>query len=124
MARLADHAALRRVKLAARPLTDRPKVARAARAMGAVQDVYDPHDDTLRVVARLDRGCDTCRTCEAVCPTGVPLHAIGLQPADAACIGCLQCWWACPKDAIVVEGDPGAVGPHAARWREIGRAHV
>jgi uncharacterized protein (DUF362 family)/ferredoxin len=117
LARMADHPALRPLKIAARPVTDRGPVARAARAAGVLQDVYDVRDDTLRLVARTDRDCATCRVCEAVCPTAVPLDAIGLGEGHAGCIGCLQCWWACPRDALGLEGDAGAIGPQAARWK-------
>lgn len=117
LARAADHPALRRLKVAVRPVTDLGPVARAARAVGMLQDVYDRRDDTLRLVGRVDRDCGTCRACEAVCPTGLPLEAIGPGDADAGCIGCLQCWWACPRDALVLDGEAGAVAAQAARWR-------
>ena len=102
-----------RLKRAARPITDRPRVLAAARRAGVVQDVYDSEDDTVVAVHRNASGCGDCRRCEDVCPDGLPLDRIGAQD----CTGCLYCWWVCPKDAITLEGDPGFLARHAERYK-------
>ena len=70
-------------------------------------------DDTVVAVHRNASGCGDCRRCEEVCPDGLPLDRIGVQD----CTGCLYCWWACPKDAITLEGDPGFLARHAERYK-------
>ena len=118
LARLADARALRPLKVAARPLTDRPEVARAAYALGVLQDVYELEDDTLRLVGRDSAACEGCAApCTGVCPTGLPLEAIGTRTELPDCTQCLQCWWACPRDALRVEGEPRAMARQLARYR-------
>jgi ferredoxin len=48
-----------------------------------------------------------------VCPDGLPLDRIGVQD----CTSCLYCWWACPKDAITLDGELGFLARHAERYK-------
>jgi NAD-dependent dihydropyrimidine dehydrogenase PreA subunit len=119
LARIADAPVLRPLKVAARPWTDRPEVARAAYRLGVLQDVYDAEDDTLRLVGRRQEACTGCTApCEAVCPTGLPLAEIGRLTEMPDCAQCLQCWWACPRDALEVVGEPRAMARQLERYRE------
>ena len=118
LAELADSPTLRALKVAARPITDRPEVARAAYRLGVLQDVYGSEDDSLRIVAREDRDCASCRACEAVCPTALPLAEIGVRTELPACTNCLQCWWVCPREAIRLEGRPNAMERQIGRYKQ------
>ena len=118
LARIADTPALQPVKVAVRPLTDRPEIADAAYRLGVLQDVYDMEDDTLRLVGRRAETCAGCAApCAAVCPTGLALAEIGVRTELPDCTQCLHCWWACPRGALRVEGEPRAMARQLARYR-------
>jgi len=118
LARLANDRRIFWLKKLARPITDRPKVLRAAYRAGVIQDVYERDDDAISGLVRAPASCGDCRRCESFCPAALPLEQIGLKPAAEACLECLYCWWVCPRDAITLEGAPGQLAPQALRYRE------
>lgn len=117
-ARLSEKRWLIWLKLAVRPLVNRPRVARLAYKLRITQDVYDRADDTLTVVGRQAERCGDCRRCEDFCPTGLSREEIGskLDPPD--CIHCLYCWFVCPRAAIQLQGEPHHLDRQVSRYGE------
>lgn len=107
------------LKKLVRPVVSRPRVTELAYQARIVQDVYSPEDDTIRGIRRDATACGDCRRCEDFCPTRLPLEQIGQIPAADACISCLYCWWACPKEAIALDGDPNAMERQIARYKPV-----
>jgi len=105
LAELADRREIFWLKRAVRPLTDRPEVAKAAYKLKIIQDVYSLEDDTVARIARAPGACGDCQKCADFCPTGLSADEIGVKTDPADCIGCLYCWWVCPKDAITLDGE-------------------
>lgn len=118
LARLASSRKTLWVKPIIRLVSDRALGMGLAYRMGIVQDIYGSRDDTLRVVQRLEERCGDCRRCEGFCPTGLRLEEIGKQTEFPACIQCLYCYLCCPRDAIVISGEPGAMERQISRYRE------
>lgn len=118
LARVADDRRLFWLKKMARPITDRPEIARAAHRLGVIQDVYGMADDAVSAIQRAPERCGTCRRCEDFCPSGLPLEQIGALPAADACVSCLYCWWVCPNDALQLEGPLHHLEAQAKRYKE------
>ena len=106
------------LKLAVRPLVNRPGVARLAYKLRITQDVYDRSDDTLRVEARHAERCGECHKCVDFCPTGLSREQIGAETEPPACIQCLYCWFVCPHDAIRLRGEPHHLERQVSRYGE------
>ncbi|MBT3221275.1 MAG: DUF362 domain-containing protein, partial [Proteobacteria bacterium] len=117
LARLSDRPSLFWLKKAVRPLTGRVAVAKLAYRAGIIQDVYNPVDDSLRLNRRQSELCRSCRRCEAFCPMGLGLEQIGAQPKSPYCIDCLYCYWVCPKNALTVDGQAGALERQLRRYK-------
>jgi uncharacterized protein (DUF362 family)/ferredoxin len=117
LARMADHRALEWLKIAARPITERPEVTALAYRLGVIQDVYSRQDDSLTALHRDDRRCGDCVKCVDFCPTSLPLAEIGHTVDPSRCITCLYCWWVCPKDALRLEGELGPLARQAERYK-------
>jgi uncharacterized protein (DUF362 family)/ferredoxin len=118
MAELADSRKLFWLKKAVRPLTDRPEVLEAAYKLRLIQDVYSLEDDAVTGLRRNADACGTCTRCEDFCPTGLRAAEIGVKTEPADCIGCLYCWWVCPKDAIVLDGPLHAMQRQVDRYKQ------
>ncbi len=106
------------LKLAVRPLVDRPRVARMAYRLRIVQDVYDRQDDTLELASRAAERCGDCRKCEGFCPTGLTREQIGRDTDPPDCIHCLYCWFVCPHDALQLRGEPHHLERQVSRYGE------
>ncbi|MDP2314422.1 MAG: DUF362 domain-containing protein [Pseudomonadota bacterium] len=117
LAELSEARSLTWLKLAVRPLIEKPIVAETAYKLKIIQDVYSREDDTLRVVARKAEACGDCRRCADACPTGLPLEQIGKTTSAPDCVQCLYCWWVCPKEAIVLEGERHAMARQIDRYK-------
>ncbi len=115
-ARLSEKRWLIWLKLAVRPLVDKPVVARLAYRLRITQDVYDWSDDTLRLVGRQADRCGECRLCEDFCPTGLERERIGRDTDPPDCIQCLYCWFVCPHDALRLEGEPHHLERQVSRY--------
>ncbi len=107
LAELSESKSLHWLKLTVRPLVDLPAVSQTAYDLGIIQDLYSLEDDGVIGLSRDPEACGDCRRCEDFCPTHLPLIDIGVKTEAADCIGCLYCWWVCPKDAIELEGPLG-----------------
>ncbi len=121
LARVADDRRIFWLKRLARPITDRPEIARAAYRLGVIQDVYGASDDAVTAITRDPAACGPCRRCEDFCPSALPLDQIGATPASDACIHCLYCWWVCPNDALALQGPLHHLEAQAARYRSAVR---
>lgn len=117
LAELSEARALTWLKLAVRPLVEKPIVAETAYKLKIIQDVYSREDDTLRVASRRVEACGDCRRCEDFCPTGLPLEQIGKATTAPDCVQCLYCWWVCPKEAIVLTGEKHAMARQIDRYK-------
>lgn len=117
LAELSELGSLRFLKLAVRPLVERPRVAEAAYKLKIVQDVYSRTDDTITGFVRNPAVCGDCRKCEEVCPTQIPLARIGLEPMDKDCVGCMYCWWVCPQQAITLRGELNHLERQVKRYK-------
>jgi ferredoxin len=106
------------LKLAVRPLVDKPAVAEAAYRMKITQDVYSMHDDQVVAVRRNQTDCGDCRKCEDFCPTELTADEIGIKTAPEDCIGCLYCWWVCPKGALELDGPLGFMERQVERYKQ------
>jgi len=117
LAELSEARALTWLKLAVRPLVEKPVVAETAYKLKIIQDVYSREDDTLRVASRRVEACGDCRRCEDFCPTGLPLADIGTKTTAPDCVQCLYCWWVCPKEGIVLTGEKNAMARQIDRYK-------
>jgi uncharacterized protein (DUF362 family)/ferredoxin len=117
LAVLADSRKLFWLKKAIRPVTDRPEVLEAAYKLRIIQDVYVHEDDAVVGLRRNADACGTCTRCADFCPTGLSADEIGVKTEPADCIGCLYCWWVCPKDAIVLDGPLNAMQRQVDRYK-------
>lgn len=117
LAELSEARALTWLKLAVRPLVEKPAVAEAAYKLKITQDVYSREDDTLRLSGRDANVCGTCRKCEAFCPTSLTLEQIGVTIDAPGCVSCLYCWWVCPNDALTLTGAPNAMARQIERYK-------
>ncbi len=117
LAELSEARSLNWLKLAVRPLVERPEVAEAAYRLKIIQDVYRRDDDTLRLVGRDASRCGDCARCVDYCPTGLPLADIGVRLDPPDCVQCLYCWWVCPSDALRLDGEPNAMARQIERYK-------
>lgn len=118
LAKLAENRSLEWLKKTVRPIVQKPQVTEVAYKLKIVQDVYFLEDDTLRVVGRAKEACGPCARCVDFCPTSLTLEEIGVKTTEPDCAQCLYCWWVCPKDAIVLEGQPEGMARQIARYKK------
>lgn len=118
LARLAENRSLEWLKRTVRPIVQKPEVTEVAYKLKIVQDVYFLEDDTLKVVGRAAEKCGTCTRCVGFCPTSLTLAEIGVKTSPPDCSQCLYCWWVCPNDAIVLEGEPQGMARQIARYKK------
>jgi uncharacterized protein (DUF362 family)/ferredoxin len=107
------------LKLAVRPLVDKPEVARLAYKLRITQDVYDGRDDSLRLESRDAARCEGCEKCQHFCPTGLALEAIGRDTEPPDCIHCLYCWLVCPRDALRLRGEAHHLERQLTRYGDV-----
>lgn len=117
LAVLSESRSLLWLKKAVRPIVSQPKVSEMAYRLKIIQDVYSLDDDQLRLVGRRAERCGDCRRCEDFCPTSLKVEQIGVELREESCLQCLYCWWVCPKDAIVLEGEPWAMERQIRRYK-------
>lgn len=118
LAELSEARSLHWLKLAVRPLVDTPQVSSLAYKAGIIQDRYNLQDDSVTGLRlRVDK-CDSCGACAEVCPTHLSAEEIGVKTEPEDCIQCLYCWWACPQQALELEGELHFMEAHAIRYKE------
>lgn len=118
LAMLAEARSLEWLKRTVRPIVQKPQVTELAYKLKIVQDVYFLEDDSLRVTGRQSEKCGDCARCVDFCPTGLTLADIGVKTELPDCAQCLYCWWVCPKDAIVIEGEERGAARQIARYKK------
>jgi uncharacterized protein (DUF362 family)/ferredoxin len=118
LAMLAEARSLEWLKRTVRPIVQKPEVTEIAYKLKIVQDVYFLEDDSLKVVGRAAEKCGTCARCVDFCPTGLTLADIGVKTTLPDCAQCLYCWWVCPKDAIVLEGEERGMARQIQRYKK------
>jgi uncharacterized protein (DUF362 family)/ferredoxin len=117
LAELSEARSLTWLKLAVRPLVEKPAVTEMAYKLKIIQDVYVRADDTLHVVGRAAERCGECHRCADFCPTGLSVDEIGVKLAAPECVQCLYCWWVCPKGALEIAGDANAMARQITRYK-------
>jgi uncharacterized protein (DUF362 family)/ferredoxin len=118
LAMMAEARSLEWLKRTVRPIVQKPEVTEIAYKLKIVQDVYFLEDDSLKVVGRDAEKCGTCARCVDFCPTGLKLADIGVKTTLPDCAQCLYCWWVCPKDAIVLEGEERGMARQIQRYKK------
>lgn len=84
-------------------------------AIGGRQDMFILQDAKIERLEVDRERCDCCGICEKFCPMHLHLpDAID----DAACIRCLYCYFACPREAITFQGEVGHLSYQKAHYRE------
>jgi uncharacterized protein (DUF362 family)/ferredoxin len=119
LAEWSEARSLRWLKNLVQPLTKRPDVLEAAYKLGVIQDVYCLEDDGVTGITRDTELCGECERCADFCPTHLPLADIGVKTEQPDCIGCMYCWWVCPKDAIQLEGPAHAMTRQIDRYKKV-----
>ncbi|MCB9797710.1 MAG: DUF362 domain-containing protein [Alphaproteobacteria bacterium] len=117
LAELSEARSLHWLKLAVRPLVEKPAVAEAAYRLRIIQDVYSREDDTVQGVRRSRADCGECVKCAEVCPTGLTVEEVGVKTGPEDCVGCLYCWWVCPDEALSLEGELGHLERQIQRYK-------
>jgi len=117
LAELSEARSLHWLKLAVRPLVDRPVVAQTAYDLKIIQDLYSLEDDGVTGLSRNPEACGECRRCEDFCPTHLPVEDIGVKTEEPDCILCLYCWWVCPRGALTLEGPLGHLERQVDRYK-------
>lgn len=119
LAILSESRSLLWLKKAVRPIVSKPKVSEMAYKLKIIQDVYVMEEDSLRVEARIAERCGDCRRCEQFCPTGLSREEVGVRKEGPDCVQCLYCWWVCPKEAVVLSGEPLAMERQIHRYKGV-----
>lgn len=117
LAVLSEKKVFQPLKLAVRPLVDRPEVAQLAYRARIVQDVYVREDDGVTGFVRDPARCGDCRKCEEFCPDALKVEAIGTTERGQGCLSCLYCYWACPGGAITLQGPLGFLAPQIEKYK-------
>jgi uncharacterized protein (DUF362 family)/NAD-dependent dihydropyrimidine dehydrogenase PreA subunit len=118
LAELSEARSLHWLKLAVRPLVDKPQVAQLAYDLKIIQDLYSREDDTIVDLRKLE-GCGECRRCEDFCPTHLSAEDIGVKTDEPDCIQCLYCWWVCPKGMLELSGEMNHLQRQADRYKPV-----
>jgi uncharacterized protein (DUF362 family)/ferredoxin len=121
--RLLDHRLLAGIRDLTRPIHGSEAARRLLYRLGIIQDVYEQAEARVERLALDRRACDECGRCLAVCPTELPVTAPGFDFwASPDCLRCLYCAFACPREAITIEGEPGYLEAHLERYGEAMRS--
>jgi len=118
LAELSEARSLRWLKRAVQPALRSPKVLEVAYDFGIIQDVYFMEDDTVTDLRKNAELCGECRKCEDFCPTHLKAEEIGVKTGEEDCIQCLYCWWVCPDDALLLEGDLNHLSRQVERYKK------
>jgi len=82
----------------------RPSLPR--RTLLSITEKISPRNSTKTIAFSVDRDCNSCGTCERVCPSGKVLLSKGKPEwlKDIQCFFCYACFNFCPRQAILVKG--------------------
>lgn len=50
---------------------------------------------------------------------GLTRDEIGVRLDPESCLHCLYCWFACPREALRVIGEPNHLAAQVARYRKV-----
>ncbi|WP_300162672.1 DUF362 domain-containing protein [Solidesulfovibrio sp.] len=89
---------------------------------GLRQDVFCREEMRLDGLSLDDRACDGCGACRELCPMGLDPASVAASGGDAACIGCLYCYLACPRQALTFHGEPGFLAEQIRQYDALARA--
>jgi uncharacterized protein (DUF362 family)/ferredoxin len=90
-----------------RPVYDIPSIAWILYRLKIREDVFDRLDDQAVVTGRHPDRCNGCKRCLEFCPLGLPILDEDFDFGKSDCINCLYCFFACPHDAVSIEGRLG-----------------
>jgi len=92
-------------------------------ALGLRQDIFVKDDHIITKLWVDNERCNKCRVCAEFCPVGLDLPE-QLSNKNKDCINCLYCYFVCPKEAVVFEGEPGFLSVQIKKYDDIIRDMV
>lgn len=84
-------------------------------ALGGRQDMFIPQDAKIERLGVDRERCDNCSICEKFCPMHLHLPD---EINNAVCTRCMYCYFACPREAIALQGEVGHLSYQEAHYRK------
>ena len=101
-----------------RPFTDMKLISKMLYLFRIREDRYVQKDAKIDKMYVDRKACNRCEHCLDFCPMGLPLIQEGFDFEQSDCIKCLYCYFICPQEAIVVEGNLGFIERAAKEYGE------
>ena len=119
-ARAASSRILYPLKVLARPITDKHRVATLFKRIGVIQDVYLKEPCRAVPVRASKDLCTKCMECVRACPERLSWDEVGSGRSEA-CLRCMYCVWSCPTGAMDLAGDLGMLARTVERYAPVSR---